>query len=332
MYWTESTHETPVGPIPRVPTALDWRDTLGRLRVRWAIGRNRYRVDPGLYAFGAPDDRSPVLVTANYKLTVDTLRKELHGLDAWLLVLDTRGINVWCAAGKGTFGTEEVIRRVQEAHLGEVVRHRTLVLPQLGAPGVAAHQVKERTGFRVRYGPVRAADLPAYLADRMHATAQMRRVTFTFGERMELVGVEVANAAKLLVPISLVLLLVARGSIGAWLAWLGPLVAAFLAGAAVMPLLLPWIPGRTFSVKGALVGAVMVGATLAVLPLGSALATAGAFLLCTALASHVGMGFTGASTFTSQSGVEWEMRRALPFQIGTAVAGLLAFLVGAVGV
>jgi hypothetical protein len=166
----------------------------------------------------------------------------------------------------------------------------------------------------------------------MHATAQMRRVTFTFGERMELVGVEVANAAKLLVPISLVLLLVARGSIGAWLAWLGPLVAAFLAGAAVMPLLLPWIPGRTFSVKGALVGAVMVGATLAVLPLGSALATAGAFLLCTALASHVGMGFTGASTFTSQSGVEWEMRRALPFQIGTAVAGLLAFLVGAVGV
>ena len=63
---------------------------------------------------GAPDADSPVLVTANYKMTVDLLRRELAGLNAWLLVLDTRGINVWCAAGKGTFGTGEVIRRERE--------------------------------------------------------------------------------------------------------------------------------------------------------------------------------------------------------------------------
>jgi len=331
MRWTDGTLDTPVGPVPRVGTTLGWRDALGRLRVRWAIGRNTYRVVPGLYAVGAPDDRSPVLVTANYKLTVDTLRRELRDTDAWLLVLDTRGINVWCAAGKGTFGTDEVVRRVGETRRGEVVRRRTLVLPQLGAPGVAAHEVKARTGFRVKYGPVRAADLPAYLANRMQATPEMRRVTFTFAERLELVGVELAGAVKLLLPIAVVLLLVTRAP-GTWLVWLAPFVAAFLAGAAVMPALLPWIPGRTFAMKGALVGAALVGGTLAVLPPGSALVTAGTFLLGTALASHVGMGFTGATPFTSRSGVEWEMRRALPAQIGAAALGLLAFAAGVVGV
>lgn len=67
-----------------------------------------YTIDPGLYALGNPDESSPVLVTANYKLTFDRLRQSLPKLDAWVLVLDTKGINVWCAAGKGTFGTGEV--------------------------------------------------------------------------------------------------------------------------------------------------------------------------------------------------------------------------------
>src|SRR3972149_4169926 len=75
----------------------------------WGIGRDRCRVAPGLYALGAPGGDSPVLVTANYKLTFDVLRRDAAGLDAWILVLDTRGINVWCAAGEGTFGTEEAI-------------------------------------------------------------------------------------------------------------------------------------------------------------------------------------------------------------------------------
>src|SRR3972149_4985176 len=81
--------------VPSVTTQLTMGERLGAWKVRWGIGRDRYRIDPGLYKVGSPDENSPVLVTANYKLTFDMVRKELTGLDAWILVLVTKGINVW---------------------------------------------------------------------------------------------------------------------------------------------------------------------------------------------------------------------------------------------
>jgi CO dehydrogenase/acetyl-CoA synthase gamma subunit (corrinoid Fe-S protein) len=86
-------------------TRLSGKDRMGRFRSRVSGFRMHYRVDPGLYAVGSPNTDSPVLVSANYKLSFNTLRSNLDGLDAYILVLDTKGINVWCAAGKGTFGT-----------------------------------------------------------------------------------------------------------------------------------------------------------------------------------------------------------------------------------
>ena len=151
-----------------------------------------YTVDPGLYAAGNPSPESPVLVTANYKLSFDMLRRELPGIDAWILVLDTKGINVWCAAGKGTFGTGELVRRVKAVKLESVVSHRRLVLPQLGAPGIQAHVVKQESGFAVDFGPVRAADLPAYLRAGRKATPEMRAVRFGWRDRLELTPMEFA--------------------------------------------------------------------------------------------------------------------------------------------
>jgi hypothetical protein len=104
--WVLGTLDTPVRVVPRVDTRLRPTDHLGTWRVRWGIGRMRYRVDPGLYAVGQPTPDSPVLVFANYKMSFDGLRSQLAGVDAWVLVLDTQGVNVWCAAGKGTFGTK----------------------------------------------------------------------------------------------------------------------------------------------------------------------------------------------------------------------------------
>ncbi len=127
---------------------------------RWGVNRSGHRVEPGLYALGNPTTDSLVFVTANYTLSFDALRSALTGIDGHILVLDTQGINVWCAAGKGTFGTDELVRRTEATVLHDVVRHRVLILPQLGAAGVAAHKVAERTGLQVEYGPVRAADLP----------------------------------------------------------------------------------------------------------------------------------------------------------------------------
>ena len=188
--------ETPAGPVPRVHSRIGSRDLLGRWKVRWGIGRDRYRVAPGLYALGAPDGNAPVLVTANYKLTFDIVRRDAAGLDAWILVLDTQGINVWCAAGEGTFGTGEVIRRVTEARLAEVVNHRHLILPQLGAPGVAAHEIRKGCGFSVAYGPVRARDIRPFLAAGGKASPAMRRVDFPVMDRLALTPVEITGLLR----------------------------------------------------------------------------------------------------------------------------------------
>ncbi len=333
-YIAGSVH-TLLGAVPVVSTALTAGDRAGALLVRLGFGRSDFRVRPGLYAIGRPDDRSSVLVTANYKLSFDALRSALAGRDAWLLVLDTRGVNVWCAAGKGTFGTDELVRRIRETGLDNVVGHFTLVLPQLGAPGVAAHEVRAATGFRVAYGPVRAADLPAFIDAGMRATAEMRRVRFGVRDRIVVAAVELAvlRDPRVVGGSAAVVVAAALGLV-AWDVAVLTLVAgllAVLAGAIVVPVALPWIPGRMFALKGAVVGA-LSGALLAAFAK-DALDAAGSLALVlgmTSLASFTAMNFTGSSTFTSLSGVLWEMRRAVPLQAVAGATALMALVVSAI--
>ncbi len=130
------------------------------IKSRIGAFRMNYAVTPGLYAVGDPTKDSDVFVTANYKLTFDILRRELKGMNAWILVLDTKSINVWCAAGKGTFGTDELIKRIAEAKLETVVSHRRIILPQLGAVGVNAGDGAEENGFQGFLRPCAGAGHP----------------------------------------------------------------------------------------------------------------------------------------------------------------------------
>lgn len=316
----------------QLSTDLTWRDIAGGFRVRCGFGRNGYRVAPGLYSIGTPGPDSAVLVTANYKLTVDTVRRELGGVDAWLLVLDTKGVNVWCAAGKGTFSTGELVRRIQASGLAQVVRHRHLVLPQLSATGVAAHEVKRATGFSVHYGPVRARDVRAYLAAGKKATPEMRRVTFDWKDRLAVAPVEVTSklkAALVAVAVLAALQLLSTGSITAHLAAdAAPFLAALLTGGILVPLLLPWLPSRSFALKGAVAGLPVVAGSLAAIPMGR-IEGLGVGLLVTAITSYMALTFTGSTTFTTLSGVRLEVRRALPLIIAAAGAGAVLRIAGA---
>jgi acetyl-CoA decarbonylase/synthase complex subunit gamma len=312
--------------VPRIATDLRVVDRLGAWKARWGIARMNYLVPPGLYAVGTPTADAPVVVTANYKMSYDSVRSALAGRNVWLLVLETFGINVWCAAGKGTFGTDELVKRIEAAGLAKVVGHRRLLLPILGAPGVAAHEVLNRTGFTVRYATIRAADLPAYLDNGMVTTPEMREITFTLRERLVLIPVELVLALKSIALIGVIFFLAALfmgGEIActkAIVAWLG----AVFTGIVVGPLLLPWLPGRSFAVKGAVAGLgwsftwyLLAGGVAWSVPVSLA-----AFLALPAVSAFYTLNFTGCSTYTSRSGVKKEMRLALP-AMGAALAGSL---------
>ena len=334
--------DTPAGKVPRVATELTWRDRLGAFKVRTGIDRTKYAVEPGIYAVGAPAPASPVLVSANYKLSFDHLRSRLVGLDAWIMVLDTKGINVWCAAGKGRFGTDEIVRRIEATRLAEVVSHCRLIVPQLGSSGVCAHEVRKRSGFTVVYGPVRAADITAFIDAGMKATPEMRRVRFPLRDRVVLIPVELVMGAKKAIFVAACLVVLAGLGGGGYsvervisdgLRAACLFLGAFAAGVVLVPMLLPWLPGRAFSVKGAWLGAAMaagIGAYAWACPggLGSWLATAAWLLVIPAMTSFIALNFTGASTYTSLSGVRLETRIALPIQAVFVVAGVGLWLAG----
>jgi len=332
--------ETTAGRVPKVSSFWTKADYLGTFKARWGIGRMHYTVDPGLYALGRPDEKSPVLVTANYKMSFDRLRKALPGRNAWILVLDTKGINVWCAAGKGTFGTEELVTRIGSSGLERVVSNREVILPQLSAPGVAAHQVRKFSGFKAIFGPIRAEDLPAFLDNGMKATAEMRFKSFPVWERFVLLPVELVGALKAALMIAPVLLILS-GLLGPAAFWpnvlnqglfaVQALITAILAGAVLTPLLLPWLPGRAFSLKS-LGPAVFCALLLLLLRWTEGMKATGLLemiawaLVILSAAAYLAMNFTGASTYTSLSGVKKEMRWSLPFQIGGGLVGLVLWV------
>jgi len=326
-----------VGPVPQVSSFLTWADRLGTFKARWGIGRMNYTIDPGLYALGKPGSHSPVLVTANYKMSFDRLREALPGRDMWMLVLDTRGINVWCASGKGTFGTNELVDRIASSGLSQIVSHRELILPQLSGPGVAAHQVKQLSGFKVIYGPIRSKDLPGFLDSGFKATPEMRIKTFTTLERIVLIPIELVGAMRVGMITIFILFLLAfllkfgEGTTNALSHGLFSVMAFFsaiVAGAILTPLLLPWLPGRAFSLKGLSLG-LLAAIILVVLRFHDLTAWTGRLeivawlLLIPAVSAYLAMNFTGASTYTSLSGVKKEMRWALPLQIGAGIIGLI---------
>jgi hypothetical protein len=326
---------TASGRVPLVTSDLTIGDRFSSWKLRWGMGRMSAIVPPGLYALGTPGPDDPVVVTANYKMSYDLVRKALAGRSLWILVLETYGVNVWCAAGKGTFGTEELVRRIDKTGLSRVVEHRRLVLPILGASGVACHKVLACSGFQVRYATIRVEDLPAYLDNGMVTTASMRELSFTFRERLVLVPVELLISLKKLALFSALLFLLPAllgepmAGTRAVIAFLG----AAMGGIVVTPLLLPWLPGRSFSLKGAVVGLVMVFAWYLLTDGGDtyASATVAAFCVIPAVSAFFALNFTGCTPFTSRSGVKKEMRIALPIMgcvvllsLGLLVAGLIS--------
>jgi hypothetical protein len=203
----------------------------------------------------------------------------------------------------------------------------------LGATGVSALGVKKQSGFRVIYGPIRASDIRVFLENDKKAEKQMRQVTFTMYERFILTPVEIQTILKPALLTALVLLLL--GGIGPGIFSFSSvlprggisilaLFTGIFAGAFVTPVLLPYIPSRKFALKGIIVGS--IAALLPILFAASAVnGMAGylaLFLFSVTISSYLAMNFTGATPFTSPSGVEKEMKQYIPVQFASLVISI----------
>lgn len=335
--WVTGTLTSGAGVVPVISTDLTASDHWEHIKCRATAFRNDYTLTPGLYAAGSPDRNSDVLVSANYKMSFDALREALKDMNVWVLVLDTKGINVWCAAGKGTFGTDELLRRISLTGLDRVIDHRRIIVPQLGAPGVSAHSVKKASGFKVFYGPVRAEDIGAYIEAGYKATAEMRTVKFTFLDRLVLTPMEINPAMKKYYPLYALIVLVIFGLQPAGIlfrdAFAGGLpflllgLVSVLAGALVTPVLLPFVPFRSFAVKGWIIGMLCVFLSMNFIPASwqpNALLLIFTYLFFPLASSYVALQFTGSTTFTGMSGVKRELKISIPLYIsGTAVSLIL---------
>ncbi len=228
-----------------------------------------HRGPTGLVRVGAPGRGSPVLVTGNFTLTVRRLRDALRGYDAWLLVANSKGINVWCASGGGHLTHHEIISVIRTSGVAAQVDHREVILPQLCATGVERRRITEATGFATRWGPARLEDLPVFLARGARVHKRERLMRFPVWERMEM-------AAMWTVPLLIIVLPVLALLVG-------PGTAALAGAAGALPVfalfaLLPWLQVQ---------GPARFG-TFAVLALAGALAGTGAlFTLGAATPAHL---------------------------------------------
>lgn len=313
-----------------VKTEMSIMDIIGSWKARWNIGRMDYKVNPGLYKTGQPGPDSEVFISSNYKMSFDVLRKNLDGINAWIIVLDTAGINVWCAAGKGTFGTDELVRMIDQTSIKDHIDHKRIIVPQLGAPGISAHEVKKRSGLNVIYGPVKASDIKDFLKNNRKTTEKMKKVTFTFFERLVLTPTEFVLSLKysplFLILLFLVDIIIGKNGLEVFYKDILIFFGALFSGTVLFPVLLPVLPFRSFALKGWILGMIYIVTTNLVV-FNSIQGNYVHMLTIPILVSFLSYNFTGSSTYTSLSGVEKELKISLPLYGISILSGVVVLLI-----
>jgi hypothetical protein len=188
----------------------------------------------------------------------------------------------------------------------------------------------------VIYGPVSARDIKAFIDAGLKATEDMRKVTFTLVDRLKLIPVDIFYGKVYMLVVPLIFLILSGFNRDGYSIDLAlnsggrsviNLFSGYFAGCVLAPALLPWIPFRRFSLKGIVTGSIaaillLFAGTLGVSPVEKV----SWFMMIVGLSSFMAMNFTGSSTFTSLSGVQKEMKTALPLQIVIASLGLTGWL------
>jgi ubiquinone/menaquinone biosynthesis C-methylase UbiE len=198
-------------------------------------------VAPGVYELGRPGRSAPVLLTANFLASVEAVRAGMAGGSGYLVVEDTGGWNVWCAADAGRFNGAKAAALLELYGVCEMVEDRRIVVPRLG--GRVQAQLVALSGWDVAVGPLEARDLPQFLASglgpEMHSLARLYRLP----ERIRVGVLTLVQIPLFLFP----------------LRWLPrsarrPAWRFAVAASCVLPLAHDALPGRTGVAKGTYLG------------------------------------------------------------------------------
>jgi len=163
---TDNERNEPGYYLPKPKRFKGLRSQLRIYRCLFTGQIDRVPIEPGIYISGKPSKESPIIVTANYEFTYIKVMRNLKGRDAWVLCVDSRGINVWCAARGNDFGNKQLIDAVESTGIQNYSSSKTIILPQLAAGGVAIPQLPKTFPYKIKYGPIWSKDLPKYLEDQ----------------------------------------------------------------------------------------------------------------------------------------------------------------------
>jgi CO dehydrogenase/acetyl-CoA synthase gamma subunit (corrinoid Fe-S protein) len=120
----------------------------------------------GVVEINRPGKESPLLISGNHVHTQDVLLSILGTTSSpfFLLFSDTKGNTVDMAVIFETLTAKQIRKDVQTSGVLGRISHNDMIIPGLAA--AVGHELKQSTDWNIIVGPVCAAELPLFMADR----------------------------------------------------------------------------------------------------------------------------------------------------------------------
>jgi CO dehydrogenase/acetyl-CoA synthase gamma subunit (corrinoid Fe-S protein) len=120
----------------------------------------------GLVEINAPGEDTPILISGNNIHTQDVITSILGTTKSpfFLIFADTKGDTVDMAVIYRRLTAQVISKEVFKSGILSRVRHEEIIIP--GLASAMRDEIKESTGWKVAVGPICAAELPLFLADR----------------------------------------------------------------------------------------------------------------------------------------------------------------------
>jgi acetyl-CoA decarbonylase/synthase complex subunit gamma len=295
--WDFESVRNTIAPLPIHFTLMDY----GKAFIAWIfLFMRTFTVRPGLYHIGELDEEAPVLVTGNCFLTVFLLARRLRHKRIRLLIIDTRGINVWCSASKGQFSANEIVEKAAQCDLLTGKGRIKMVLPKFSLSGVNLDELR-KNGIVPTIGPLYAKDVPAFLQKE-----KLRNQTD------DVVHFGLRSRAFTALPTAIQFFYYFLGAYVISLGYVIPGMIWIATGLAfIYPVLFPWLPGRLFSIKG-LSLALLVSILNLLIHYGSVTEQLPLTIFIFATSVFIALSYTGNSAVSNYTSVRKETARFLP--------------------